>query len=112
MRNVAIGIKKHPITSFLFFVYIVCWLFLCYATYHEFSHQGEGESIGIILYYTIPFLFGPYVIINLVTAYFSEESRPFFTLLGLLVICSLGLLVLFIIILSNNIFGIYDLINT
>lgn len=112
MRNVALGIKDHPIASFLFFVYIACWLFLCFVTYHEFSHHGEGEEIGITLYYAIPFLFGPYVIINFVIAYFAKESRSFFVLLGLLVIGSLGLLILFIIMLWNNIFGIYDLINT
>jgi len=79
-------LKKHPIASLLYTLYLLLWCWLAYIGYNDLTHHGDGESIGTSLYYFCLFVFLPYFIINFLLSLFSRTGKEYYATMNWLIL--------------------------
>ncbi|WP_377143290.1 hypothetical protein [Mucilaginibacter lutimaris] len=94
--------KKHPIAITFCVIYFLLWCWMGYIAYHDFTHNGDAEVIGLTLYYFALIVFLPYLLITMAFAMFSTKSKKFywdmagFVLIFILIAALMAFLVSFI----------------
>ena len=101
MKKMFLNVKKHPLATFFFSIYLLCWLYLSFVAYYDYAHHGDGETIGLSLYYAFFVVLLPYLITTLLFTGFSKAKRKFYGVLCLLVAAPIAVILLWIFILSE-----------
>ncbi len=71
-------IRQHPAWLIITCFYTLCWLWLLYIGYHDYTNHGDGETIGMSLFGALVFLFAPYFLITLVLAFAAKSNKTFY----------------------------------
>jgi hypothetical protein len=93
LKNTIRQIRRHPVASSIYTVYIIYWISIIILTYHDLT-SGSSELIETVIFYSSWCLFVPYLIINIVFAQYSKIYRRFYRKMTRLVAMPLFLLIL------------------
>jgi len=88
-------IKTHHIATSIFIIYIIVWLWLFYVAYYDFTHYGDGETIGMSVFGATLLLFIPYFAINVLLSKVYKLSQ-FYYHLALLSIIPIPLILIWV----------------
>jgi len=87
-------LKQHPIALSFLGIYFLCWIYLGFIALNEFTHYGDGETIGMCLYFFFPFICLPYFILTGLKAMNSKHESSFYWRLVWLILVPLPIAVL------------------
>ncbi|MGY4535943.1 hypothetical protein ACVW0P_000337 [Mucilaginibacter sp. UYNi724] len=77
-KTISASFKEHPVAIILCGIYFLLWCWIGYVAYYDFINQGDGETIGLTLYYFLFVVILPYLLITSGFALFSKNSKIFY----------------------------------
>ncbi|MET3978478.1 hypothetical protein ABIB62_001047 [Mucilaginibacter sp. UYP25] len=77
-KTILASFKEHPIAIIFCCIYFLLWCWIAYVTYYDLTHHGDGETIGLTLYYFLFVVILPYLLITSGFALISKNSKIFY----------------------------------
>ncbi|MCO5937260.1 hypothetical protein NAF17_17065 [Mucilaginibacter sp. RB4R14] len=59
-------------------IYTILWCWMGQIAYYDFTHHGDGETIGLSLYYFAFIVILPYFLTTVAFAVFSTKLKKFY----------------------------------
>jgi hypothetical protein len=105
LNDILTQIKKHPIASVVYIIYLLFWFWMCYFTYSGLT-TGDDDILSTVLFYTYLFACVPYLIVNLLLAWYYKTKSEFYKEMAMLIVIPMGLVILVLI--EHNVIGYFN----